>query len=354
MARMGLPFAGTQNLVNYDDILFFQDFLADLQGQRISVILETPGGSGEVGRQLVEMLHAKYSHVEFIIPGWAKSTGTIMALGGHEILMGPASALGPIDAQLTQEGKTFSADALIEGMENIKKEVEAVGKLNTAYIPILQKISPGELQHAKNALDFARVTVQEWLARYKFGNWTEHRRSKTEVTVEERESVASEIADKLCSQTHWKTHARSISMRELRDLGLLITDYADTPELDRAIVRYQVLTKMTLEQGNVAKLIETANATLAVRFNVAQAVGAPSSGQAVSATIDSVCKNCGRHTLVQLDFDPGTPLQPGNVRFPQNGLLACPKCGTINDLNPARTATEQQAGRPSLNPQPTT
>jgi hypothetical protein len=155
----------------YDDMLPFSDMLETCTGDRISIILETHGGVGEVGREMVELLHERFKHVTFIVPGTAKSTGTIMVLGGDEILMGAASSLGPIDAQLAQDGKQYSADALLEGMNRIKDEVERTGKLNAAYIPILQKLSPGELEHAQNALQFARETVGEWLARYKFREW---------------------------------------------------------------------------------------------------------------------------------------------------------------------------------------
>src|SRR5437016_1422113 len=68
------------------------------------------------------------------------------------------------------QGKVFSADALIDGFEQIKKEVAKEG-LNRAYIPILQGISPGELQSAKNAKSFAEVLVRQWLAEYKFRKW---------------------------------------------------------------------------------------------------------------------------------------------------------------------------------------
>ena len=354
VAQMQLPVPGGVNLVSYDDILVIQDLMNGIIGDRVAVILETPGGFGEAGRQIVEMLHARFSHVEFIVPGWAKSTGTIMVMGGHEILMGPGSALGPIDAQLTQDGKTFSADALLEGMDNIKKEVETTGKLNAAYIPILQKISPGELQHAQNAKDFASVTVQEWLIRYKFGKWTEHRQSKKPVPPEEREEIAKKIAEKLCSQNHWKTHGRSISIRDLRDLDLTITDFSENPPLNAAILRYQVLLYMTFRQGNVAKIYETAKETIATRFNVFPAGGgAPAPAQGVFATMIAACPKCGRKIPIQLDFDPGVPLQPGNVRFPNDGKLTCQNCGTIYDVSPARSGAESQIGRPALNPQPT-
>ncbi|MEO6525105.1 MAG: hypothetical protein ABIP93_00605, partial [Gemmatimonadaceae bacterium] len=106
---------GVDPSVTFDDVLPFRDLLDGLSGDRVSVVLETLGGIGEVGRQMVEMLHEKFAYVEFIVPDTAKSTGTIMCMGGHEILMGPGSSLGPIDAQLGQDGKRFSADAFIEG-----------------------------------------------------------------------------------------------------------------------------------------------------------------------------------------------------------------------------------------------
>ena len=39
--------------------------------------------------------------------------GTIMVLGGDEILLGSSSSLGPIDAPIAQDGKQYSADALL-------------------------------------------------------------------------------------------------------------------------------------------------------------------------------------------------------------------------------------------------
>src|ERR1035438_6404855 len=108
-------------------------------------------------------------------------------MAGDEILMGQTSALGPIDAQLFWQGKQFSADALLAGMKEIKKEVQDTGILNKAYVPILQNISPGELQDAQNALDFATDLVTDWLSRYKFKLWTTHSSTGDPVTPEERE-----------------------------------------------------------------------------------------------------------------------------------------------------------------------
>jgi ClpP class serine protease len=100
------------------------DQLSNLKGTKLDLILETPGGSGETVEDIVRLLRSKYSDVSLIIPGWAKSAGAIMAMSGDEILMEPASAIGPIDAQMAWQGKVFSADALLEGVDKIKKELE--------------------------------------------------------------------------------------------------------------------------------------------------------------------------------------------------------------------------------------
>jgi ClpP class serine protease len=86
--------------IDYSDLLPFTDQLSNLKGDRLDLLLETPGGSGEVAEDLVKAMRGRYEDVAVIVPGYAKSAGTIMAMAGDEILMGPHSGLGPIDAQI--------------------------------------------------------------------------------------------------------------------------------------------------------------------------------------------------------------------------------------------------------------
>src|SRR6266576_5839261 len=90
MARTTVMPVQAPTAILYDDVLPFTDMLSDCKGDRIAVILETHGGVGEVGRELVELLHERFKHVTFIVPGTAKSTGSIMVFGADEILMGSA------------------------------------------------------------------------------------------------------------------------------------------------------------------------------------------------------------------------------------------------------------------------
>jgi len=102
--------AGVSVSIDYSDILPVSDQLANLKAKRVDVIIETPGGDGAVAEDIVRLLRGKFDEVCFIVPGYAKSAGTIIAMSGDDILMGPTSALGPIDAQLLWQGKVFSAE----------------------------------------------------------------------------------------------------------------------------------------------------------------------------------------------------------------------------------------------------
>jgi len=330
--------------INYVDLLPIGDQLANLNGTKLDLILETPGGGGEAAEDIVRLLRGKYDEVAVIIAGWAKSAGTIMAMAADEILMGPASAVGPIDAQLSWQGKRFSADALLEGMEKIKKEVTETGLLNRAYIPILQGISPGELQSAQNALDFSIKLVTRWLAQYKFKSWTHHSSNGQPVTAEEKEARAKEIAGRLCDHRYWLTHNRSIKLEDLETMRLRITDYSKQPELADAVTRYYALLQMTFV-SNIYKLYETPNSQI-LKF-LMPPVPPPQQAQAVNvAVLDVQCNNCKRVSKVQASLGAPQPLQPNCLPFPADNKFRCPGCGVEHDLSDARRQLEAQSKKP--------
>lgn len=333
---------GSLVTLNGSDLLPITDQLANLSGKAVDLILETPGGSGEVAEQIVRQIRKKFSDVAVIVPGTAKSAGTIMAFAADEILMSPSSALGPIDAQITWQGKVFSADALIKGFDKIKAEVEQRKRLNLAYVPMLQQISPGELQHAQNALDFARKLVSEWLVKYKFKNWNTHSTNGRDVTEKEKQARADEIAGELCDHGKWLTHGRSIMLEDLREMQLLITDYSESTELADAINRYYTLMQMTFDSTPVYKIVETAESQI-YRFQATQVQAKTGPGKADVATLDVDCPSCKNKIRIQGNLGTEKPLEEGAISFPKNNKLACPNCETEIDLTDARRQIELQS-----------
>jgi ClpP class serine protease len=329
----------------YDDLLAINDQLSNLSGDALDLILETPGGSGEVAEDIVKLIREKYNDVAVIVPGWAKSAGTIIAMSCDAILMEPASALGPIDAQITRGGKTFSADALIKGMEEIKDEVTRTGILNKAYIPILQGISPGELQGAQNALNFAKELVREWLVKYKFKDWNFHSLDGSPVTYEEKLQRAEEIASELADHSKWLTHGRSIKIDDLERMKLKIDDYSQNLELADAIRRYYTLLKMTLDT-NIYKVFETIDSQIFKAIHPpSQPPGQPN-GRGTKDVFDLQCRRCNKIMKIQANLGQVQPLESGHIPFPPNNILECPGCGEKMDLTPARKDIQSQTGLP--------
>jgi len=280
----------------------------------------------------------------------AKSAGTIMVMSADEILMDSMSALGPIDAQIQFEGKQFSAEALIKGFEKIKDESEQTKSLNRAYIPMLQRISPGDLQHAQNALDFAKDLVTQWLSSYKFKNWNVHRTNSpgSPVTQDEKVKRASKVAEDLCNHSAWKTHGRSIRIQDLHAIGVEVVDFGQNPELADAIRRYHVLLRMMFDSTSTYKVIETPKSQI-MRFLVSPAsppAPMPGAAGAPDGVIAGVqCDRCKQQYQLQMDFDVEKPLQPGNIRFPSNDIVVCSRCGNQINVSGVRQQVEMQTKR---------
>ena len=337
--------------INAADLLPLSDQISNLKAKSVDLILETPGGSGETAEDIVKLLRGRFDSLGIIVPGVAKSAGTIIAMAADEILMEPASALGPIDAQIQWQGKVFSAHALLQGFDRIKTEVVDAKSLNRAYVPILQNLSPGELQAAQNSLDFATQLVTDWLVEYKFRDWATHSSTGLPVTPESRRKRAQQIAEQLSNHGIWKTHGRSIKITELRRMRLLITDYCDIPELADAIRRYYTLLQMTFETP-VYKIFETPTSQI-MRMEAQQVVQAPLAAiqqvgkQAAGAGVNVVCKKCKRQTEVWAPFRKGERAPKEDmVVFPSDNKLKCPGCDAEIDLSMARRQLEAQVGRP--------
>ena len=332
--------------IGFSDLIPFRDQLSFIKTTDIDVMLETPGGSAESVEDLVDSIRTKFSKLGIIIPGFAKSAGTIFTMAGDEILMGINSSLGPIDAQMMMNGKFFSADAFLDGLDKIKEEVLSTGKLNPAYIPILQNISPGEIQRCENAQNFSRTLVTNWLKTYKFKYWEIRNSSGKKVTEEYKEARAKEIADKLCKHSDWLTHARSIRISDLEQMKLLITDYSKNTGLSEAIDRYYTLLRMTFDMTGIYKVFETVDSqiyqsvgqgvtpTIPVQRKIKEEIS--------SAMTNFMCPKCGNNYNIQLNLKSNVPTEKGAILYPKDDLFVCPNCSTQTNLTPIRLNLEAQ------------
>jgi hypothetical protein len=333
------------NSIDHSDILPFSDQLSVLTGNEVDILIQTPGGLAEVVEDLVKLVRSRFERVGVIVPGAAYSAGTIFTMAADEILMCPTSSLGPIDAQIMSNGKRFSADAFLEGIKKIKDEAATTGKLNIAYIPILQSISPGEIQHCENAQALSRTLVTNWLKQYKFKFWDKHSSNGNDVTDADKERRAEEIASALCNQGRWLTHGRSIKLQDLKDLRLQITDYSEDADLNDAITRYFTLLQMSLET-NLYKIYETSTSQIYRSQNVA--LPQPAGGMPMIPNplmVEFVCEKCKTKQAIQINLGQEVPLTEGAVLFPENNIYKCKGCNTESNLLGLRQQIEAQFGK---------
>lgn len=64
------------------------------------VILVTAGGLADSAYRTSAYIQSNYEHVTYCISGWCKSAGTLMAIGGNELIFSCTGEMGPLDVQV--------------------------------------------------------------------------------------------------------------------------------------------------------------------------------------------------------------------------------------------------------------
>jgi len=205
---------------------------------RLGVILDTGGGIIEVVERIVRTIRYHYGEVTMIIPNRAMSAGAVFAMSGDSIMMDYFSCLGPIDPQIERNDRLVPALSYLEQFRRLKERSEK-GTITTAEIVLLQQLDLAELHSFEQARDLSISLLKEWLANYKFKDWTITETRQKPVTEDMRRQRAVEVATKLMDQDTWHSHARPICMDVLRkDLNLKIEDFGARPELSEAVRNY--------------------------------------------------------------------------------------------------------------------
>lgn len=213
-----------------------EDLKADaVKRDKLYVILTTLGGSAEIVERYVNILRHHYSEVNFIVPDYAYSAGTIFCMSGDSILMDYISVLDPIDPQVPNKDNRYVA--ALGYLDKINEFIDkaANGTLTKAELIWLKELDLGEIRSFEQARDFTTDLLTKWLVNYKFKNWTQHHNG-TEVTQDDKKERAAEIAKELSDNKKWKSHGKGISIAELRALKLKIEDYGEDERL-RSLIR---------------------------------------------------------------------------------------------------------------------
>ena len=127
--------------------------------KKLDLYILSSGGFAHPAYKIARLFQ-DYSEESFsvLIPYYAKSAVTILSLGADEIIMGPASELGPIDPQFraTENSPAISALTLKESLEYITKAIKEDPKIAPLYAPLLDKVNLIELGHFEREIESAK------------------------------------------------------------------------------------------------------------------------------------------------------------------------------------------------------
>lgn len=228
--------------VGVDDVIraAVEQIRADSKQERLVVVLDTPGGYIEVVQRIVETLRYHYAYIDFIVPNSAYSAGTVLAMSGDSIYMNYYSRLGPIDPQVMgATGSMVPALGYLVAWERLLDKGKR-GELTDIEVQLmLEGFDQAELYKYEQARELSVALLKEWLASYKFRDWSVTETRRQEVTAAMKSRRAEEIARELNNIERWHSHGRGISMEVLRqDLRVKIDDYDENPQLGKQVKDY--------------------------------------------------------------------------------------------------------------------
>ena len=224
---------------------------------KLCILLTTPGGSLNPVKRMVNIFRHFYTEVDFIIPDYAYSAGTVMACSGDKIYMDYYSVLGPIDPQVrNRDGKYVAALGYLDKINELIEKAKNNELTNAEFI-ILKDFDLAELRAYEQARDLAIDLLVEWLPKYKFKNWTTHSSSLALVSDDEKRARALEIAQNLSDNKEWKSHGRPISREELARQKLHIEKLEDSPTVYKAVTTYHELMSDYIQKYSMSCFIQT-------------------------------------------------------------------------------------------------
>lgn len=235
----------------------------DNKKERIFVILTTGGGSAIAVERYVNILRHHYQEVNFIVPDYAFSAGTIFCMSGDNIYMDYFSVLGPIDPQVqNKDGKWVAALGYLDKINELIDKAQK-NTLTQAEFVILKDFDLAELKGYEQAKELTIDLLKKWLVKFKFKDWSNHQTNpdllNQPVSVLEKEQRANEIADLLSNNNEWKSHGRPINIDTLENkLRLKIEDFSDLPI--RPLIReYYELLSNFVNKNNIHIFVQTKN-----------------------------------------------------------------------------------------------
>ena len=229
--------------INQGDEIFFVEELEKIrtnpERNEVVLILNSNGGNPHAAFKILNIIRTKCSTISVVVPHYAKSAATLLALGANKIVMAEQSELGPLDMQIEHpqlKGKIFSALDIINSLnylqnktseiafenfkelrENIEISDEEALRISFEYAqgminPIMGKEDPRMINESARLLQLSTSYSKIFLKKYMFTGYN--------LSEEKLERYASLVATTLVWD--YPDHGYVINRDEAKSLLLNI------------------------------------------------------------------------------------------------------------------------------------
>lgn len=212
-----------KGMLDYRDADDISEVLDDCRSSDVDLLLQTPGGVVDACEKIISVLRLRGGEYRVVIPSWAKSAGTIIALSASSIIMGVNSELGPIDPQFNGIPAEFIRDDPDEKYPYKQIAESAISRTKKLANQVLSKgmLRQGDPTHVEN------------------------------------------IVNQLSSAQRYASHGAVINAEDAQHLGLNITYLAPHSNLWKKIWLLYCMYDFDCQRQNYAKIFEGSRVSIA-------------------------------------------------------------------------------------------
>jgi hypothetical protein len=253
--------------VNPFDIAGIADLLKNFgPSEPVDLLINSLGGSAAVAEKIVELCRGQGRSFRVVVPNFAKSAATLIALGSDQIVMSDTSQLGPIDPQfihVIRPGQAIfiPAHSIIKSYKELIERVNNQGKLLPADVPQLAGIDLAYIDLASTAIARAEELARTWLKRYMLCGRDQEAEDTVQILVGRKPKFLS--------------HDQVVNYAEARNLLNLNIEYLPPHDpLWELIWELYVRSDMFCHQTQQAKIFESESISMGLKIQMVGPAGA--------------------------------------------------------------------------------
>lgn len=253
---------GDSSQISREDVVFLNDLLYNIpRGTPVDFLLHTKGGDMDAAEKLSSMVRAVVggSDLTIVVPDYAKSSGTLIALGADEVMMSDTSELGPIDPQIIVEesdGKRMQSSLIsyLDAYDAYEKQLQKDPNDPVAKL-MLEKFNPTKLYQLKLAKERVRSIAEKQLLNGMF--------RKPPKDNQTDKGNYTDVPRKLLSVKDYASHGQMIGWQECKAMGLRVDMRVQGDELWDLYWQLYCLQRLEISDNAKKILFESSYACLA-------------------------------------------------------------------------------------------